>query len=237
METGSSPWHVRGAKLAISQGSSDLIDMIPSWTWASVAYDVVVNGHAKQDGLRSFAVVEDVQVDLADRANPFGAVRGGSITITGPIFAFSRLYNKEWQCKETRMPAFERYVSQIIEEKSAGEVEEKFSSFNGRFAALLMFQHFPSVDRRLELLILETTGGTSNCMTIHRRLGVLSLRYIHQRCIASPELLKVFEVSKGSLRSRLGADGHRRSRKLRQSKDVFEELAAKPWPSQTIIIV
>jgi hypothetical protein len=139
-------WHVRGAKLAISQGSSDLIDMIPSWTWASVAYDVVVNDHAKQDGLRSFAVVEDVQVNLADRANPFGAVRGGSITITGPIFAFSRLYNKEWQCNEAPMPAFERYVSQIIEEESAGEVEEKFSSFNGRFAALLMFQHFPSVD-------------------------------------------------------------------------------------------
>lgn len=232
-------WHVRGANLAIgktTQSSLVHIDMIPSWTWASVAYDVVVNDHAKQDGLRSFAVIEDVQIDLVDRVNQFGAVMGGSITITGPILTLPKLYNKEWQCKETPMSKFERYVSKMVEE-SAGEVEEKFSSLNCRFVALQMLQHFPSMDRRLDILILEATGGMSNGMTIHRRLGVLPLRYIDQRNMASPELLKVLEESRGSLRSRLGEGSRRRSTKLRQGKEVFEELVAEPWLIQTMIIV
>lgn len=233
-------WHVRGAKLIPSktiQGFSVPVDRFPSWTWASVGYDVVVNDHARQDGLRSFSVIENVQVDLVDRANPFGAVRSGSITITGPIFQLSRLYNKQWRCKETPMSALERYVSNIVEEESIGEVEERFSSSNGRFAALQMLQHFPSIDRRLDLLVLEGTGGTLNSMTIYRRVGVLSLQYIHQRFIASPELVKVREVSKRSLRSRLGSDSHRRSKKLGQSKEVFEELVSEPWSRRTIIII
>lgn len=227
-------WHVRGGKLTASpttQASS-----VPSWTWASVAYNVVVNDHAKQDGIRSFVVVEDVEVDLVDSSNPFSGVRGGRITITGPIFSLLRLYNKEWKCKETTMSAFERYISDIVEEESAGEVEEKFSSPNGRFAALQMLQHFPSLDRRLDFLILEANVGTPNGTATHRRLGVLTLRYIDRRYMASPELVKIHEAAKGSLRSRLGANTHRRSKKLRQSKEVFEELAAKPWPTQTIII-
>lgn len=233
-------WHVRGAKLIPSktiQGFSVPINRLPSWTWASVGYDAVVNDHARQDGLRSFSIIEDVQVDLVDRANPFGAVRSGSITITGPIFRLSSLYNKQWRSKETPMSVLERYVSNIIEEESVGEVEERFSSSNGRFAALQMLQHFPSMDRRLDLLILEGTGDTLNDMTIYRRVGVLSLQYVHQRFIASPELVKIREVSKSSLRSRLGSNSHRRSEKLRQSKEVFEELVAEPWPRRTIIII
>ena len=135
------------------------------------------------------------------------------------------------------MSVLERYVSNIVEEESVGEVEERFSSSNGRFAALQMLQHFPSMDRRLDLLILEGTGDTLNDMTIYRRVGVLSLQYVHQSFIASPELVKMREVSKRSLRSRLGSNSHRRSEKLRQSKEVFEELVAEPWPRRTIIII
>ena len=96
---------------------------------------------------------------------------------------------------------------------------------------------FPSMDRRLDLLILEGTGDTLNDMTIYRRVGVLSLQYVHQSFIASPELVKLRKVSKNSLRSRLGSDSHRRSKRLRQSKEVFEELVAEPWPRRTIIII
>jgi hypothetical protein len=232
-------WNVSGAKLTASkttQDSSVPNDMIPSWSWASVGYDVVVNDHANQE-IRSFVVIEDVQVDLVDRANPFGTVRGGSITITGPIFPLTRLYNKEWRCKETEMSALERYISNIVEEESLGEVEEKFTSSTGRFAVLKMLQPFPSLDRRLVVLILEATGGTSNGIAVHRRLGVLTFRYIHQSQMVSPKLLKSREAAKCSLRSRLGSNTPPRSEKLRKSKEVFKELDAQPWPTQTIIII
>jgi hypothetical protein len=233
-------WHVSGAKLIPSkttQSFSIPADTFPSWTWASVGYDVVVNDHAKQDALRSFSVIEDVQLDLVDPANPFGAVRSGSVIITGPLFELPRLYNEQWRCNETPMSALERYVSNVVEKESIGGVEERFSSPNGRFAALQMLQHFPSMDRRLDLLVLEATGDTSDGMTLYHRIGLLTLRDIDRRFIASPALAKVLEKSKGSLRSRLGSGSRRRSGKLQESKEVFEEMVAEPWPRRTIIII
>jgi hypothetical protein len=118
------------------------------------------------------------------------------------------------------MSALERYVSKVVEKESVGGVEERFSSPNGRFAALQMLQHFPSMDRRLDLLVLEATGDTSDGMTLYRRLGLLTLRYIDRRCMASPALVKVLEKSKGSLQSQLGSGSHRRSKTLQESKEV-----------------
>jgi hypothetical protein len=233
-------WHVSGAKLIPSkttQSFSVPTDKFPSWTWASVGYDVVVNDHAKQDALRSFSVIEDVQLDLVDPANPFGAVRSGSITITGPLFELSRLYNEQWRCNETPMSALERYVSNVVEKESVGGVEERFSSPNGRFAVLQMLQHFPSMDKRLDLLVLEVTGDTSDGMILYHRLGLLTLRYINRRITASPALVKALEKSKGSLRSQLGSGSHRRSETLQESKEVFKEMVAEPWPRRTIIII
>ena len=233
-------WHVSGAKLIPSkttQSFSIPADTFPSWTWASVGYDVVVNDHAKQDALRCFSVIEDVQLDLVDPANPFGAVRSGSVTITGPLFELPRLYNEQWRCNETPMSALERYVSNVVEKESIGGVEERFSSPNGRFAALQMLQHFPSMDRRLDLLVLEATGDTSDGMTLYHRIGLLTLRDIDRRFTASPALAKVLEKSKRSLRSRLGSGSRRRSGKLQESKEVFEEMVAEPWPRRTIIII
>jgi hypothetical protein len=135
------------------------------------------------------------------------------------------------------MSAMERYVSKVVEQESVGEVEERFSSSNGRFAALQMLQHFPSMDRRLDLLVLEATGGTSDGMTLYHRLGLLTLRYIIREFTASPALVKVLEKSKGSLRSQLGSGGPRRSEKLQESKEVFEEMVAEPWPRRTVIII
>jgi hypothetical protein len=45
------------------------------------------------------------------------------------------------------------------------------------------------------------------------------------------------EKLKGSLRSQLGSGSHRRSKKLQESKEVFEEMVAEPWPRRTIIII
>jgi hypothetical protein len=178
-----------------------------------------------------------VQLDLVDPANPFGAVRSGSITITGPLFELSRLYNEQWRCNETPMSALERYVSNVVEKESVGGVEERFSSPNGRFAVLQMLQHFPSMDQRLDLLVLEVTGDTSDGMILYHRLGLLTLWYIDRRITASPALVKALEKSKGSLRSQLGSGSHRRSETLQESKEVFKEMVAEPWPRRTIIII
>lgn len=233
-------WRVRGAKLISSKMKRDLScpsNEFPSWTWASVAYETVVYDHARQDGLRPFAVIEDVSVDLINEENQFGAVKSGRISITGPIFQFSRLYNTEWRCKEMPMSAFERHVSEIVEEESAGCVEERFCSSDGQFTALQILQPFPSMNWRLDLLILESTGDISNNTVIYRRLGVLTLEYMDPKNAASPELLKLLKRSKKSLRNRLDPGSRPRSIKIRQCKEVFEELVANPWQRQTLIIV
>jgi hypothetical protein len=93
------------------------------------------------------------------------------------------------------------------------------------------------MDRRLDLLVLEATGGTSDGMTLYHRLGLLTLRYIHRRFTASPALVKALEKSEGSLRGQLGSGSHRRSKTLQESKEVFEEMVAEPWPRRTIIII
>lgn len=135
------------------------------------------------------------------------------------------------------MSAFERYVSEIVEEESAGCVEERFSSSDGQFAALQILQPFPSLNWRLDLLILESTGDISNNTVIYRRLGVLTLEYMDPKNAASPELLKLLKRSKKSLRNRLDPGSRPRSIKIRQCKEVFEELVANPWQRQTLIIV
>jgi hypothetical protein len=181
-------WHVRGAKLILSKKTDgNLVPGIPSWSWASVANELIVNDHARQDGLRSFAVIDDVLVDLVDGQNPFSAVRSGRITITGPVFLFSRLYNKDWRDKEMPMSAFKRYVSEVVKQESREEVEERFSSLHGGFAALQILRGFLSDCYHLDILLLESTNKVPSGIVAHRRLGVLTLRGTNQG--AYPRLL------------------------------------------------
>jgi hypothetical protein len=140
-----------------------------------------------------------------------------------------RLYNDKWQCQETPMSAFERHVSCIVEEESAGQVEEKFTSSNSQYTALKMLRHLPHL--RYELLILEGTGDSSNGMTIHRRLGVLTVE--HRAETSSPSITTLVEELDKSLRSQLSGGICYQTTKL-QSIEVFEEIDA--WPTHTIII-
>jgi hypothetical protein len=229
-------WHVRGAKLIPSKKTDgNLVPGIPSWSWASVANELIVNDHARQDGLRSFAVIDDVLVDLVDGQNPFGAVRSGRITITGPVFLFSRLYNKDWRDKKMPMSAFERYVSKVVEQESREEVEERFSSSHGGFAALQILQRFPSDYWNLDLLLLESTNKAPSGIVAHRRLGVLTLQHTNQG--ANSSLLQRIKASKRSLRSQLGENLHQPSNATPPAEAAFKELAMNPWPRQTVVIV
>ncbi|OCK76079.1 HET-domain-containing protein, partial [Lepidopterella palustris CBS 459.81] len=86
-------WHASGAKL-IPNNSTDNpsfhVNTAPSWSWASVGSNVaVVNDHADQDGFRALAKIEDVEVELVNPSNPFGAANAGSVIITGPLARLS----------------------------------------------------------------------------------------------------------------------------------------------------
>jgi hypothetical protein len=87
------------------------------------------------------------------------------------VFLFSRLYNKDWRDKKMPMSAFERYVSEVVEQESREEVEERFSSSHGGFAALQILQRFPSDYWNLDLLLLESTNKAPSGIVAHRRLG------------------------------------------------------------------
>ncbi|KAH7111132.1 hypothetical protein B0J11DRAFT_599023 [Dendryphion nanum] len=232
-------WKVRGAKLVpskLERCAPAPLGKFPSWTWASVANETVVDVFAKTHEIVSIATIDDVSIDLVDETNPFGMVIRGVITITGPVFRFSKLYNANWRCRGTPMSAFERHISEIVEEESAGSVKAGSSCSSSHFVALQVARKTLSGILRHDLLILESTSDTLDDTIVYRRLGVLSLEYVSRNCIACPEFVKKIEQSRKSLRNRLGPGGNVRSREIRRCKKVLVELIKTPWPTQTVMI-
>jgi hypothetical protein len=113
-------WHFEGTTL-IPKRSADNIstfhEAFPSWSWASVGYEVVKNDLKTDNSLCTLSEIESIQIDLVDLWDPFGAVNSGSVTITGPLRRLPRLYNKEWASAEASMSKLERHISEIVEGK------------------------------------------------------------------------------------------------------------------------
>jgi len=55
----------------------------------------VQNSQKNNNNFQALSLVEDVQVDLFNQHDLFGAMKSGSVTITGPLKKAPRLYNKE----------------------------------------------------------------------------------------------------------------------------------------------
>jgi hypothetical protein len=229
-------WHTNGAKLIPRQSTDNMRafnNAFPSWSWASVGYEVVENSQKNNNNFQALSLVDDVQVDLVDQHDPFGAVKSGSVTITGPLKKAPRLYNKEWKSAETSISEFERHLSEIVENESLGGVEHRYSSPpGGHFAALQMLGDIDSLD----LLVLEATGEVSNGVNVYRRVGVLTLRYFHKGDIASPDLIAKLEEIETSRTARLGPEKEKWEEQ-KASNDVVVELRREPWKTETIIIV
>lgn len=111
-------WHVEGATLIPRDDVSTFPKAFPSWSWASVGYEVVKNDLKTEDSLRAVSQIENIQIDLVDPRDPFGAVNSGRLTITGPLRRLPRLYNKEWASAEAPMLKLERHISEIVEKES-----------------------------------------------------------------------------------------------------------------------
>jgi hypothetical protein len=229
-------WHTKGAKL-IPQQSSDnmraINDAFPSWSWASVGYELVENSQKSNTNFRALSLVEDVQVDLVDPRDPFSAVKSGSVTITGPLKKVPRLYDKDWKSTEASISEFERHLSKIVEKESLRGVEHRYSSPpGGHFAALQMLGDIHSLD----LLLLGATGEVSNGINVYRRVGVLTLRYFPKESVASPDLIAKLEEFKTSRTARLSPK-EKCTKKQKASNHVVTELKRELWKTETVIIV
>jgi hypothetical protein len=219
-------WYTEGARLIPRQSPNSAF---PSWSWASIGNQLIKTSQKSSNSFIALSRVRNVQVDLVDQGDPFGVVNGGRITIAGPLKRISRLYNKGWKSAQGSISRFERYLSELIEEESPGDVEDQYvSPPGGHFAAIKMVSNSLTLD----LLILEATGDVSNGISVYRRIGVCTLLYIHESDIAPPELRKI----KPSLTTRLGPPrGKRKGIKARN--DVVEELESESWEQETVIIV
>jgi len=225
-------WHVEGTTL-VPRNASPFHKGFPSWSWASVGYEVVKNYLKTDNSLRALSEIENTQGDLVDPRDPFGAVKSGSITITGPLRRLPRLYNKNWTLAEASMSKLERHISEIVEEESQGSVAQKHSSPpEGHFSVLLMLG---DIDL-LHLLVLEATGKILNGINVYRRAGILKLSYIDPSSYASPELIGTLREMENSITAQLGL--RKKPRKARGVPNaIFMEVKRENWAKETVMIV
>jgi hypothetical protein len=233
-------WHVEGATLVplVPECPADNISTFrkafPSWSWASVGYEVVKNDLKTNNSLRALSEVENIQIDLVDQRDPFGAVESGSVTITGPLRRLPRLYNKEWASAEASMSKLERHISEIVEKESQGSVAHKYSSPPGSHFSVL--QMLGDIDC-LHLLVLEATDKILNGVNVilYRRVGILKLWYVGPSSYASPEFIATLKKAETSITARLGLHKKRKTRKIDSA--VFMEVKRENWVKETVIIV
>ena len=232
-------WQTKGAKLIRRQSGDStqaIDDTFPSWSWASVGYKFVMENQKKNNHFQALSEVEDVQINLIDQHDPFGAVRSGTVAITGPLKTLPRLYNKEWKCAEALMSEFERYVSEIVKEESQGVVEDRYSSSSGgHFVALKMLGGSSSLD----LLVLEAIirGKSQTASICYRRVGALTLgTSLREEDVASPDLLAKLSDIEKSLTFQLGPRKLLGGQSLKASSNVIAEMRRESWKLGTVII-
>jgi hypothetical protein len=233
-------WHVKGTTLIpkrSADNNSTCHEAFPSWSWASVGVEEVVQNDLKTDDcLQALSEIENTQIDLVDPRDPFGAVKScsaPSVTISGPLRRLPRLYNKDWASAEALMSKLERHISEIIEEESQGSVAQKYSTpAGGHFCVLRMLK---GIDV-LHLLVLEATGEASNGISIYRRGGILKLRYNDPLNIASPKLIAMLKKAETSITAQLGL--RKKPRKTRGIPNaVFLEVEREDWVKKTVMVV
>jgi len=229
-------WHTEGSELVPRQSADTeraANNAFPSWSWASVGYEVVKNSLKDSTDFRASSRVEDVQIDLVDPHQPYGLVKSGRVTIKGPLKRVPRLYNREWECADAVMCKLERHLSEIVQGECSGAVEPRYSSPpGGHFAVLQMLGHTDAID----LLVLEATGKVSNDIATYRRVGVGTLHSFSEEDAASPSLIAQLNAIDTSLAARLGPRRWR-GEKLEGCNDVVADLGGKPWKAETVTIV
>ena len=232
-------WHVEGSTLIPKRSTGNIStfhEAFPSWSWASVGYEAVKNDLKTDNNLRALSEIESIQIDLVDRRDPFGAVKSGNVTITGPSKRLPRLYNNEWASAEASMSKLERHISEIVEKESQGSVAHKYSSPpGGHFSVLLMLVDISL----LHLLVLEATGEILNGINVYRRGGILEISYIDPSSYSSPELTARLEKIDSSIFAQLSLPikTPKTNKTHKSSNAVFIEVKGENWVKETVMIV
>lgn len=233
-------WHVEGTTLNYERSKSNdsaVLGNFPSWSWASVGYEVVKNDFKAKDNLRPVAKIDNVDIDLVDQLDLFGAVKSGSITISGPLKTLPRLYNKEGAKAQGAVSELERHISEIIAKESPRCVLETFSPPQGGHFSVLLMVREGGICSCLHILVLESTGEIRDGINVYRRVGPLKLRHIDAppSFLASPELVAAIEMN-NSIATQLGL-GHKTCKTRITSDTAFMEVEREKWAQQTVMIV
>lgn len=233
-------WYAQGLELFGSKvgQSPDVEVSAPSWSWATAPSTYCIRNDWANKSFRSLATLKDVSFGIVDSNNPFGGILSARITIHGPVYRFSQLYHTTWRAPQSNLSAFERHLSRVIE-SDYGERADQFSG-EGRYVALLLLQEFPSIECRVDALILKQVAGLSLSHEdeegiAHERLGVLKLSFF--RDSASASLLSIRANRKETLDDRLNPQpGPRRGKRI-FCKEFFEEYHRSKWACESVVII
>lgn len=207
----------------------------PPWSWARAPSGCVFQNNWVNREFRLLAAVEDVSVELVEPNNPFGGVLSARLTIRGPVYRFHQLYYSSWRSAPNDLSAFKCHLSCVVE-ADYGKRADKFS-YEGGYAALLLGRELPSLDHRMDCLILKALQlqeeGTGE---VFERLGVLKLSY-YNASETSSSILRALKRIKRSLEHRPNLEaGPRRSKRI-FCKKICQEYSRSPWHHETLTIV
>ncbi|KIW93599.1 uncharacterized protein Z519_06204 [Cladophialophora bantiana CBS 173.52] len=208
--------------------------MLLSWSWANAPPGYTIRNDWLNNSPRPLATLEDVSFSLMDLNNPFGGVLRAKLTIRGPVYRFSRLYHPPWRSPGSNLSAFERHLSHVVE-LDYGERANDFSR-EGRYAALLLMQAWPSFDNRLDALVLQNMPSYKDeRSTVLKRPGLLKLSFYS--IPTSPSLSEKLELQEKSLDYRLNPEGGFRRSKRIFCEEFFQEYSKSNWPCDSVTIV
>ncbi|KAK5208223.1 hypothetical protein LTR41_006159 [Exophiala xenobiotica] len=229
-------WYAEGLELFGTKlgQSTDVEVNAPSWSWANAPSGYTIRNDWVNKSLRSLATLEDVSFGLMESNNPFGGVLHAKLTIRGPVYRFSRLYHPAWSSPGSSLSAFERHLSHVVE-LDYGDRANDFSR-EGCYAALLLVRARPSLDNRVDALILQNSPSHKDeKTTVLERLGVLKLSFYSRS--SSPSLPRMMRSKEKSLGYRLNPErGFRRSKRI-FCKKFFQEYSISKWPCESVTIV
>lgn len=227
-------WRTKGASLTPRISTTGPPgNIFPSWSWASTGYEPIKIDGMTERHVECISRVQDVEIDLVDRCQPFGMVKSGRITITGPLKQLPVLYNKAWRSADESMSQLERYISEKTYTESSGAVNPRCSSpLGGHFAVLQVLYGLDSIG----LLVLEATGGVTNGVYTYRRVGTLTLHFYDIEDETPPDTIALLDELGNSLEARLGRPIEELWR-YRFDNEVVEELEKDPWNTQTIMLI
>ncbi|KAK5069388.1 hypothetical protein LTR51_008638 [Lithohypha guttulata] len=226
-------WQVDATKtFSMPESEAGMADTYhcPTWSWLGVTPGYTVsNDHAFNIDCKDLAEVQVQQVEYEHHSRPFGNVQKAVLSLRGHTIFFNRLYHAEWRTS-TSLSAFERHISHLIEDEYASSAVD--FAHESKFAAILMLKHFPSIDHRVDVLLLEAIDQNAHATSSFRRRGVVQLCYLSDKAKSL-----YWHKPQEHLSYRLGLSSGPRKAKYLSAKAVFEELRHKMWAWHQLTMV